>query len=506
MRIAKLALPVTLSLVAALASCSSGPAGEQREPLELTAKQGANVVIDPADLAAAAHGGAVLGFDQPAHGTVEYVQGGGLIYKPDATFTGTEEIKIRTSDAVQLFPTSIPPLTTVGGVQVQASAYGSALTPVPGARGEFYGLTDRGPTVDGREKKEKVEPVPGFVPQIGKFRLEDGAAKLIATIDLKGTDGRPLNGQANPAASTGERIVDLDGNEIPPNDHGLDPEGLVALGDGSFWIADEYGPFLVHFDRNGQELQRLAPGKGLPQELASRNPNQGLEGLTVTPDGKTLVAALQSALAVGDGDPKSNPVTRIVTVNLVTGEAKQYVYLLDDPKATGKGISAMTALSGTEFLTLERDGKPAPEANKTVYRVNLADATALPAGSTPETEIGPATVATEARNALKAAGITPVEKTLVVDLGKLIDTLNPDGYFFGHDKIEGLATTDGGKTLYLSNDSDFGIAALASPKPPFALTAKTQPNGLADTGEILRIDTTLLPPKVRDSRIRITVG
>ena len=33
----------------------------------------------------------------------------------------------------------------------------------------------------------------------------------------------------------------------------------------------------------------------------------------------------------------------------------------------------------------------------------------------------------------------------------------PSGAFFSHDKLEGVATADGGRTLYVANDSDFGM-------------------------------------------------
>ena len=51
-----------------------------------------------------------------------------------------------------------------------------------------------------------------------------------------------------------------------------DSEGLVAMPDGSFWVSDEYGPFITHFDGNGRQLDRLSPfdstrpdGRGLPK-------------------------------------------------------------------------------------------------------------------------------------------------------------------------------------------------------------------------------------------------
>lgn len=107
---------------------------------------------------------------------------------------------------------------------------------------------------------------------------------------------------------------------------------------------------------------------------------------------------------------------------------------------------------------------------------------------------------------LKAAGITVAAKTLKLDLGALVRSLNAKGDFFGHDKIEGVITPDGGKTLIVANDSDFGLAGLASAVPPFRLKPKMLPNGAQDSGEILSVDTTKLPAKTERMTIPITVG
>ncbi len=488
-----------------LVACSSG-GGEDAATLDLKTGTNSPLTINAGQLARLAQGGAVVDVKPNANGTVEAVKGGGLVFTPKAGFTGTVDLTAVVSPAVSLFSSDIPPLATIGGVSVDGSGYGSSWTPVPGAPGEFYGLTDRGPNVDGPAGNEKVAVIPGFTPQIGRFKLENGVAELQSVITLKGRDGRPLNGLGDTAAPTGEKMLDLDGREIPPTDHGIDSEGLVALADGSFWVSDEYGPFLVHFDANGQELERLAPGKGLPEVLRNRTPNQGMEGLTVTPDGARLVGIMQSALSVPglSGNAKEVPVTRIVVVDLKTKAVRQYAYLLDDPKDTRKAVSAITAVSNTEFLVDERDGKTAPKANKTVYRISLDGATEL-GEQNPETIAGVSTTA-EAEAALKAAGITPVRKTVALNLSGLVDKLNPAGKFFGHDKVEGLASTDGGKTLFLANDSDFGLADLAGPKLPFRLKAKTLPNGLQDSLEVLRVDTSRLNEPTAERKITVTVG
>jgi hypothetical protein len=108
--------------------------------------------------------------------------------------------------------------------------------------------------------------------------------------------------------------------------------------------------------------------------------------------------------------------------------------------------------------------------------------------------------------ALKAKGITMASKTLKVDLGGLLTQLNGKGEFFGHDKVEGLATPDGGRTLMISNDSDFGLAGLASKTPPFTLKPKMLANGRQDTGEFLVVDTTKLPARTQTRTVAIKVG
>ena len=216
---------------------------------------------------------------------------------------------------------------------IAGGGYGSSFTPAPGSTELFYGLTDRGPNVDG-PNGTKVEPLPGFTPAIGKFKLTNGKAVLLKTIPLTAADGTPFNGQANCAANTGETITDLGGTTLPCTDIGYDPEGLVAAADGTFWVSDEYGPFITHFDRTGRQIGRLSPfDRSLPRELANRLANRGMEGLTITPNGKMLVGIMQSALLQTDLGPKPANVApiRIVTIDLTNYVMHEYLYLLDDP-------------------------------------------------------------------------------------------------------------------------------------------------------------------------------
>lgn len=509
---------VAAAVCAAAVACSSGS-----NSADFTATAGQPLVITPEQLLAKTGGRTAVAIADPQHGSVTRRIDGALVYTPAAGYTGSDALTVTTTDAVRLYTTDIPPIGQFGGVTVQASGYGSALAPVPGSTDEFYGLTDRGPNVDGPGKNEKLVPVPDFTPQIAKFKLVDGKAVVESTILLKNPVGQPFNGLVDTSASTGETMKDLNGTVLPATDHGLDSEGLVALADGTFWVSDEYGPFLVHFDAKGSELERLAPGRGLPQEISLRTPNQGMEGLTVTPDGSTLVGIVQSALnEPGVTNARETPMTRIVTVDLKSRAVKEFVYPLEDPKQK-LAVSEITALSNTTFVVDERDGNLAPKANKKLWTIDISSATDVgPQAKVPGAQYDPAkgllvdgkalevlvgTVPTaDGIATLKQAGITPVAKTGKLDLGGLLDGLNPDGKFFGHDKIEGVATTDGGKTLFVSNDSDFGLQGSTGDKPPFGLKAKTLPNGVQDSGEILAIDTTKLPAKTQTSTISLKVG
>jgi hypothetical protein len=388
-------------------------------------------------------------------------------------------------------------------------------------------MTDRGPNVDGRTDNEKVLPIPDFHPQIAVFRLSQGTATPGKTIILKGRDGEQLVGLVDPRADTGETLITIDGKPLPPSDQGLDSEGLVALPDGTFWVSDEYGPSLIHFDAKGKELERLSPFDGsLPRELSLRSPNQGMEGLTVTPDGSTLVGIMQSALKTPglEGSAKQVPLARIVTVNLTTKAVKEFLYPLANPQDTKVAVSEITALSDSQFLVDERDGQLQPGANKKIYIADISAATDVgPSATVPgatyradagglqvdgkpiETLVG-VTTDTAAVDKLKTLGITVADKTLKLDLGALLTQLNDKGEFFGHDKIEGLTTPDGGKTLVIANDSDFGLAGIESQTPPFKLKPKTLPNGRPDTGEFLVVDTTKLPPQTRQQTVAVKVG
>ncbi|MEJ1965402.1 MAG: esterase-like activity of phytase family protein [Gammaproteobacteria bacterium] len=94
-----------------------------------------------------------------------------------------------------------------------------------------------------------------------------------------------------------------------PNNGRLDPEGIRVSNDGnSVFVTDEYGPFVYQFDRDsGRRIRSYSlPAKFAVTNLSplgdteitgntvGRVANKGMEGLAITPDGKSLVGAMQS--------------------------------------------------------------------------------------------------------------------------------------------------------------------------------------------------------------------
>ncbi|MFT0139741.1 esterase-like activity of phytase family protein [Alcanivoracaceae bacterium MT1] len=378
--------------------------------------------------------------------------------------------------------------------EVRNGGFGSAMTADPEADRRFYALTDRGPnaTYTGNYGKGKKFPTPEYTPRIGHFEVtDDGEVVLLNEILLKRPDGTLITGLPNSdgLGGTGETPYNADGspilvdpsspydeesNPLRLDDYGLDGEGLVALSDGTFWVSDEYGPHMVHFDADGKEIERINPfvadsrnAHTLPAEFGHRRANRGMEGLTITPDEKTLVGIMQSTMDLPSKDVRALDITRIVTVDLESGRVGQYLY--KQQKAQNSN-SELAALSENQFLVLERDGKflyggpdgvdaATPDAQKHVYRIDLTTGTNLEElavggdlvqddalGLTINGETLEQVVMNQGWHALAAHNIVPVEKSLVVDMVAQVS--------YPHDKMEGLWVIDS-ETLGVLNDDDF---------------------------------------------------
>ncbi|RVD36486.1 hypothetical protein EN858_14105 [Mesorhizobium sp. M4B.F.Ca.ET.215.01.1.1] len=285
-------------------------------------------------------------------------------------------------------------------------------------KGSLWLLPDRGYNVVGTtDYRARLNTVsielaptpPGAAPAAGQEQSGVNAtlADTLLLTDDKGVDATgldPLNG-VRPAAGDMPILPQADNGKLA-----LDDEAIVRLPDGSMFISDEYGPNIYRFSAEGRLMSATQPPAALvpmrhgKPNFASDNPgpgaaepdpkdpetgrqnNQGLEGMSLTPDGKFLIAVLQSAPRQDGGDSGS---TRQNTRALVYDAsdlahlklAHEYVVPLPvfkDAKGKTKvaAQSEIVALSNTSFLMLTRDSGNGQgvKGEESLYRkINIVD-------------------------------------------------------------------------------------------------------------------------------------
>ena len=334
------------------------------------------------------------------------------------------------------------------GTPVFIGGYGSAMG-YDAADSCFWLLTDRGPNVDGPTPESKVFALPEFAPRVGKFRLSGDSLEAVGTVPLRDAAGNLFSGlpAAGGDGSTGEVGYDLVGEAVCDSlRRGLDTEGLALAGDGTFWVSDEYGPYLLRFDGEGRLLEEYSPfNGGLPEVLARRRPNRGMEGLAYDAGADMLFGIMQSPLYNPDASTKDTAVfCRIVALRPTDGRTAQYLYPLEDP---GNVVSELCVLGGGDLLVLERDAEFPAEGRgfKKVFRIDLSQASDISPLD------GYMAVDTLAPGRLAGYGLRAVEKELFCDI-----LAAAPGY--PHDKPEGMCLLGDG-TLCVVNDDDFGINA-----------------------------------------------
>jgi hypothetical protein len=226
----------------------------------------------------------------------------------------------------------------------------------------------------------------------------------------------------------------------------FDLEGMVRAADGTYYVGDEFGPFLLHFDQNFRLIGRPI---ALPGVFAPENPfrgatpanlgsSRGFEGVAIAPDGRTIYTLLEGTVA---GDPART--LRINIYDATTGQfsATSYLYQLD---AQGTNIGDFTWVGPNRFVVLERDnGQGATAQFKRAFLIDLSQAD-------PVTRI--------------------VQKTQIIDLLNIADPfdLNQDGatrFTFPFQTIEDVIPV-GARTLLIGNDNNYPFSNGRTPGQP----------------------------------------
>ena len=325
-------------------------------------------------------------------------------------------------------------LTYVGQAQVPFNASFEG-TVIGGLSGLSYDPGDRLYYVISDDRSRK-NPVRFYTVQLS---LSDkGIDKVTFTgthplLDEFGQPFRPLTLDTTPPV-------------VPP-----DPEGIAfdPVRRRLYWSSEgerlTSGPVLLDpwvriAGLDGAYLGQFTLPSNLAMSAQHTGPrrNKALEGLTLTPDSRSLFAAMEypgynDEPKAGDGHAT---LTRVTKLDVATAApTAQYAYPMEPPAppARRNGVSDLVALSDTTFLVVERSNSVPPTVR--IYRA----------------EIGAATDVLDMPS-MKDAKLTPMSKSLAVDLSTAPGLPAPDN-------VEGITLgptlPNGRRSVVLVTDNNF---------------------------------------------------
>jgi len=173
------------------------------------------------------------------------------------------------------------------------------------------------------------------------------------------------------AKDTPERV--LTGKDI-------DPESLQRAHDGTLWVGDEFGPWILHFDAEGRLLE---PPHEIPGLQSPNNPHLGtatatvpnsggFEAMGMSPNGRYLYPVLERALVADAAAPFTR---RVYEFDTRTGAFTHVATYLTE--VAGHFVADAQMLDPHRMLLIERDGGSGATAlQRKVYEVDLRDVTA----------------------------------------------------------------------------------------------------------------------------------
>ncbi len=317
---------------------------------------------------------------------------------------------------------TLPPETRLDGVPVG----GLSGLAWDAASGDFLALSDdRSELGPARFYRLRFELANG--------RFGDSGLRVLAATPILGPDGRTL-----PRRSA-------------------DPEG-IAYDEGRLFVSSEgeakvrIPPFVAELSPDGHWRRELPlPARYLPdgEERSGVRDNLAFEALTLSPDGRTLIAGLENGLA--QESPKAGPGqasrSRLLLWDLESGEPpRELLYDVEgltitppNPSALAlNGLVELTAVDGQHLLALERQFVGGVGVVLRLFAVDLA---------------GASDVAAIDRTAGRT-DLVPAAKTLLLDFSALgVPLDNFEGMTFGP------VLPDGRRTLFVVSDDNFDAEA-----------------------------------------------
>ena len=353
---------------------------------------------------------------------------------------------------------------------------GIAIVPgsINGSTLEFRAVSSRGITVsapryfdgvDTRNASVIVTAEPNALPSVGQFSLNATTAELKSLTTLKTSANENFSGRPVPLGASGsDGARNLDESLKPRNPEfdqlGLDPAGLTIATDGTTWICDRRGPFLMQLDAQSRATLRLGPTgnagllpgvtRNLPSILESRQPGLGCGGLAIRPTSGEIVMAIGGALDVGGRTASSAALIRLVTYNPRTTAIRQFA-LPVAPNETALQVLDLDSLSEDRLLALVRYRPGNADANWEweVRVIDLSGATdltnrSLTSGPSSGLAFEYGTLA-----AIEASGVKLASTTRVL-------SLRPLGWRL--ERPEGLARIDN-QTLLIMAEVNGGVTS-----------------------------------------------
>jgi glycerophosphoryl diester phosphodiesterase len=338
--------------------------------------------------------------------------------------------------------------------QASGPPSGALATPANGRQGPFPGQVIPGfsAAIDNRDGTFWAQPDNGFgakgnsadfllrlylvKPQWKTATGGSGQVKILRHITL-----------TDPRHRIGFPIVNEDTRDRQLTGDDLDIESVQRAKDGSFWIGDEFGPFLIHVDRRGRVLSapvQFPLGKS-PQNptLGGEAPNTqqsgGFEAMAQSTDKRYLYPVTEQGL-VDDPDVRRRVISEFDT-RKGHYTSRTWSYRVD---ADANLVADAQITSRGTLLVLERDNFDGSSAvTKKVYEVRLGSH-----GST--------------------------TKSLLVDLLKISDPtgISTGGgwgtgrqFAFGFQSVETIVPLPGGRLL-IANDNNYPGNSARHPGTP----------------------------------------
>ena len=289
----------------------------------------------------------------------------------------------------------------------------------------------------------------------------------------------------------------------------FDPESIEIDQAGTFWIGEEFGPFVLHVDRRGRLLQApiAAPGVKSPQNptldvLAGERPtvaqSRGLESMAIDPARKHLYPMFEGA--VGVDNPQDLRVLELdLRTHRFTGDSRRLRLEMPGAKVNlstltlvggtpaypgttpptgtgGESAAELTAVNSHQFLVVERDSNGDGLAAPRFKKVFLLDASGVGNGGY-------------------------LDKQLLVDLMAIPDPakIGGDGDFFRFpfNTIESVHVVSP-HTILVANDNNYPFSNARSRSRTNERTGPLAPDDnefiLVNLSQRLNVDRRILTP------------